>query len=226
MTSCDLFERKSLLALEQGQEIGPHIDTCPDCQRARAEYDSLTHMVQGLGADARPEQGWQDEVFARIRRRAARRWRWRPAFAVPLAAAAVVAALLIIRPPESTAPAPPMIAAEIRPGSGGAIMRGTSAQPGDVLVLRASTGSSAHAELRVYLADRILLLSCSDAPPCRRVGDALGAEFILGAMGTYQPALFLSGEPLPAGGLGLDADAGVILQTGGRVELSDPIDVR
>lgn len=220
---CERFEHEGLLALEQGRDLDPHFDTCADCLEARAAYENLFRAISEAGADDAPAPQWQAGVWARIaRRQERRRKRWWsgwlvPGWLVPAGmAAAVVATLFAVL--VTRAPSGLELTLSIEPGP--AVRRGTEAQPGDRLVLSATTDGAAHAELRVYRDDAELILRCSDEPPCRRRGDRLRASVVLPAVGTYQPLVLVSEAPLPAAGsAGLDADAAAALASGARAEL-------
>jgi hypothetical protein len=142
---------------------------------------------------------------------------------VPALVAAGIVATVALRFGPLAPPAGLQVAVEPGPG----VRRGAEAQPGDRLLLEARSGGGAQAELRVYRDDHELVLRCSTQPPCRRRGDTLRATLTLPAVGTYQPLLLLSDQPLPAPTAGgLDADAGVALEAGARVELGEAVRVR
>ncbi len=218
--TCDRFEREGLLRLEQELPLDPHFDSCPACREARAAYQRLGAEIAAAAADHEPPPYWQTRVWARIESRAARRRRRRWFLWLAPPAAAVMAIALRI------GMLAPGVGLEVTVEPGDSVRRGVAAQPGDRLVLEAHTDGAPNAELRLYRADRELVLRCSTAAPCERRGDHLRASIVLPAIGSYQPLLLLSREPLPAPtSAGLDRDAEAALATGARVELGDEIRV-
>lgn len=228
MRACDRFEREGLLLLEQGLPLAPHFDACPDCREARAAYRRLTERLAAADAGLEPPPRWQAGVWAEIARRSeARRRRRRAWWLAPAGAAAALAAVLILRPGAPPAPAGLGVTLEPRGGSPAEpAWRGGEARPGDRLILEAATGGDRFAELRIYRDDAELVLRCSEEAPCVRDGDELRAAFELPAVGSYQPLLLVSDDPLPPPAAGLDADAGRALAAGARVELGDEVRVR
>lgn len=220
--TCDRFEREGLRQLQEGGPLDSHFDTCPDCLRARDEYQRLVEDLSGLGTGEEPPPQWQARTWARIERRsAARRRRGRWLFwLAPAATVAAAVVVLLLRPPAAVSPL------EVTVEHGATTSRGATARPGDRMILRAAAGDAAFAELRVYRDDAELVLRCSTEEPCRRRGDTLEAAFVLPAVGSYQPLLLLAEVPVPpptSGGLDDDADAA--LAAGVRVELGDEVHV-
>jgi hypothetical protein len=141
---------------------------------------------------------------------------------VPSGLAAALLAVVLLWP---SPPGLPGITVAVEPGKG-PVRRGVEAQPGDRLVLRATTGGARHAELRVYRNDVDLVFRCSEATPCERSGRTVSATVVLETVGTYQPLLLTSVSPLPAPTAGsLDADAGSALEAGAQVELGEEVTV-
>jgi hypothetical protein len=233
-TLCDRFEREGLLRMEQGLPLDPHFDTCERCLAARAEYDWLHAGIRDLDSaqTGRANTGrtdWQARVWAGVARANERRapWRrWRSwLLAAPLAAAAAALLVLLFSGPGS-GPAGPALAYAVRaPAQGAEPMRGGHARPGDVLDLQARTGGAAHAELRVY-GDRggddlVLILRCTDQPPCTRRGDDIEASVRLEQRGPYRIVFLHGPQPLPEPGAGLDDDLPRARAAGAAIELRE-----
>lgn len=231
MSGCDRFELEGLLALEQNRPLPKHCLTCPQCQKELESYqklkqalaDNIPHPASAdVQASLEPPSDWRERTWEAIegrqkQRSFARRW-------IPATAAVAAALLLLILLPTRRGPAPFSFHQEIL--SEGSVRRGESAQPGDRLILRATTGGAAHAELRVYRDERDLVLRCSSEPPCILNGDRLEANLVMESLGSYQPLVLLSEQPIPAPSSGLDADAGAAAAVGARVELGQAVQVR
>jgi hypothetical protein len=110
--------------------------------------------------------------------------------------------------------------------AGAPARRTTDAQPGERLVLKASTGGAARFELRVYLNDRSLVLRCSTQPPCQAGSGALQARLALVARGAYQPVLVTSPRAIPEPRGSLDEDSGAALDQGAQVVLGAEVVVK
>jgi hypothetical protein len=121
-------------------------------------------------------------------------------------------------------PSPALEVVVERGGAG--VRRGSDAQPGDLLQIRAETGSARHVELRVYLRDTVILLRCSGEPPCERDGHVLSATLRLESIGPHQPVLVHSERPLPEASSALDDDMGAVRRAGGDYVLGREIAVR
>lgn len=222
--SCDRFEREGLLALERGEPLDPHFDTCPDCVAARAAYERLGLALGRLHAEAEPPAGWEARVRQAIEARTSRRGSWLKWWlAVPAMVAAGLVAVVLLQPPPSSQ----RLALAVQVQAGEVVRRGTEAHPGDRLEISAQTAGAEHAELRVYRNDRGPLLVCSGESPCRRKGDVLEASFVLPSVGRYQVLLLASASQLPTGSTGtLDGDAGRALAAGAKVELGPEVEAR
>ncbi|HEX4962488.1 MAG TPA: hypothetical protein VF173_16760 [Thermoanaerobaculia bacterium] len=226
MSRCDRFETEGLLLVEQELPLGEHFSTCPDCLAARAAHERLRARIAALGEEDEPPVGWQARVWERIDQRRERRrrgWAW---WLVPAAVgvAASLAALFLISPPGGL---PPGLRVEIQTGT--TIHRGGrvgEAQPGDLLLLAATTGGARHAELRVYRNDTELVLRCSTESPCLRRGEEMRATVLLDVVGRYQPLLILAKKPLPSPAPDLEKDTSAALAAGADVKLAREIVVR
>jgi hypothetical protein len=216
--ACDRFERDGLLQQEGDGALDEHFAACPDCRKARAAYERLQQTIAAGGSVHEPPPGWQQRVWSAIERHPPRRraWRW----TLPAALAAGLAIVLLW-------PRPPAVSLEsaLEPPRD-AIRRGQDTPLGTRLTLHAAGGGAAHVELRVYFNETGLFLRCSGEPPCRREGDRLVASAVLDKVGSYQPVLLVSEQPLPAPSSTLDRDAGAALAAGARVEMGREIRVR
>lgn len=225
MTACRRFEEEALLRLEKGLPLDEHFASCPDCLSARDAYERLGEEISAAGTGLDPHVAWQADVWAALdaRRRSRPRGRSWWLLAPVAAAAGLAAVVLFLRPPPPAA----LIALDVAViGGEGPARRGTEAHTGDRLHLRAATGGAAHAELRVYRGERVLLLRCSTEPPCRRRGPVLEADVELPSIGSYQPLLLTSERPLPEPGAGLDSDVDAVLTAGGEATLGTEVEVR
>ena len=241
MTTCQRFEEEGLLQLEQGVPLDAHFGSCPDCQAARASYERLTHDIGALER-LEPPDGWQQRVWERVGdskpttslsegklvradfvHRPRQRWVWAAGFGM---AAAVFVAILL---PRLQQPGSPTLQTEVHAGTGptrrGAFVPGSPVVLGNVLQLSATAPGARYVELRVYRNADQLILQTS------RVGDAaadeiLRAAFLLDAVGNYQPALFISDEPIPPPSGSPDADYAAARTAGAEIILGSPISVR
>ena len=144
--TCDPY-REAMLSLgaaaltstrrQELRELLTHIEQCPDCRRAAAEYEELLEVL-GAGREQtgkmEPTGGWvafeermQTAVAGHSQRHEPMteksgpweiRWRWRVAAALMLAAGLGIAAGIVLRPPGATssvvAPGHPVDAAMVR----------------------------------------------------------------------------------------------------------------
>lgn len=165
---CAHFEREGLARQEAGLP-DPHVDTCADCQAARATYRRMTDALAGVGAELRPRAGWEDAVLAKVRAPAPRRRGLYAAVGVALMAAAI--ALVVLRRPER-----PREVASIDRVQSGTIVRGGGETwtAGDAI-----WAVSGRAGAVWIYRDRALVSTCdlaSIAPPaCVRHGDGVRA---------------------------------------------------
>lgn len=63
--TCQRFEEEGLLALERGESLDAHFETCPECLEARAAYDRLKGRL-AEPPSWNPPAGWQDDVWRAI----------------------------------------------------------------------------------------------------------------------------------------------------------------
>jgi hypothetical protein len=239
MSGCDRFEREAILRLEQGLPLDAHFDTCPDCRDAQATYQRLKGAIARAGSDLGPPAGWEDRVWQEVQRRhrpsATPRWSYLPWAAAAALAAAVGAPFILkgLRPEPTDALS---IRIEVQRQSP-QVLRGregaarqpwdaTTVQPGDQLSVEATVGDVAFNELRVYLNDEDLVLSCSGDPPCERRGDRLQAMTTMSSVGRYQAVVLSSASPIPPpSGEGLDVDAGRAGRAGASIRLAREVRV-
>jgi hypothetical protein len=214
---CDRFAREGLLCLERGLPLAAHFDDCPECRAAREQHERLRAGITGLSGTHTGRADWQARVWAgRDRRRArrARRWLW-------LMAPAVAAAAAVLFFMGRSGPDGPILSYTIQRGDQGATsLRSDHVQPGDTLVVRAVAGD-ARAELRLYRADRALVLRCSEEPPCARRGDLLLASVPMDERGRYQIVFLRADRPPPEPTGELDRDIAAARRAGATVELRE-----
>src|SRR5262249_15949993 len=224
MSQCLRFATEAILRLEQNPPRADHFATCPECLAARAAYDRLREEIAALGERQEAPEHWKARVWEAIEERRRSRSRWLPWTLVPVGLAAALALFFV---PQITrqSPSPASLTVEVQ-AQHAVIRRGTEAQPGDRLMLRATTGGTLNAELRVYGNDRELVLRCSNEPPCTRQDDKLRAALNLDTVGTYQPVLLISRRPLPRSACCLEEDTSAALAAGAEVELGQEIVVR
>jgi hypothetical protein len=199
---CERFETEGLLALERGDTLEPHFDTCPDCLEARAAYARLEAQLVEAGRAWVPPPDWEARVFARVAQTesAPRRslWRWLVP-ALGLASAVVVGLVLMRSGPGGAGVGPPVVELGVERGT--QQMRGDAPRPGDTLVLRARVENGETAAVRVYRNDRTLVFACHDEPGCERTrgdeADEVLVRVSLAAPGEYR-ALVVVGFEGPA----------------------------
>jgi hypothetical protein len=223
--SCDRFERERLAAVEDGAVPDEHEQACADCTEARRRYLGIGELVAAAGADRELPAAWFDATLAMIRARSQRRRRQRllVGAAGMFAAAAAAAAAVLWWPHHADPDAPPLLA--IRIDRSGAPLRGSAPHPGDLLVVRGQAAGRRHMELRVYRADREVVLRCATEPPCHPSGDAVEAGVALIEAGRYRAVLLSTDRPLPPADATLDQAAAQVSEEGGTATLSEPIDV-
>lgn len=235
MTACTRFEQEGLLALERGEPLDPHFETCEDCLRVRAAHRVLASRLAALGAEDRPPAGYEARILARIaaERRAepptaSRPWRVWPL--VSAVAAAAVLAVWLAHGSDESSPGPslrPSLVVDVAASQAGSVMRGRgSAKPGDRLLVHAATGGLPHAELRVWQVGEGLLVRCSDGPPCRRSAGAIDADLVVATRGDYEVILVVSERGLAAPRRSLEEDVVALEAAGAHLERGERILVR
>lgn len=222
MTRCNRFEREGLVAIERGETLDAHFDSCEDCRQARESYRELTRDIRATATTLAPPDDFQARVLAEIerRQRRARHRRWMGGAA---AAVAVAAAIALLWRGDGAPRTQPRVALEQSIESSGRAVRGVSAKPGDVLVLRAEVGDEP-AELRVYGEAGGLVLRCTEAPPCARAGGRLGARVELSVRGDYRAVVVVGDAGSPTGELG--ADVAALEAAGATVVIGESVQVR
>lgn len=262
--SCNRFEREGLLLLEEGEPLSEHFATCEDCLAARGAYERLQEGLRWVASEAEPSEDWQARTWRAIREqeedrsqegsaREGRRWwqvipgltavlpdgRASPSlagiFAYAVAALFLVAISLYLLN-RSPTPARLALAVSVEAAST-SVRRGDEAEPGDTLLLEASTRHGRYTEIRVYFNERRAVYRCAEGgsaapegPPaegsCEAEGGRLTGRLPLQARGAYQPMLLVSEAPLPAAQGGLDSDVGLAVDSGARVVLGAGVTVR
>ncbi len=131
--------------------------------------------------------------------------------------------VVMVLPPGAMAPS---LDVTVEP-SGRQVLRGTQAQPGDVLSLSAARGEHAHASLWVFRDGR-LAFACGSgvASACAEQAGRLTAEVPMDATGSYQPVLVLSERPLsPEEGAEAAEQMELAAQAGAQVLHAESVDV-
>jgi hypothetical protein len=170
-------------------------------------HERIERAIAGLGTEHEPPVGWEARVLAASTPK--RRW-W--LVAVPaLALAAVIAIVIGVRGD----PAPKPFALAVAIEASGAVVRGTTAKPGDTVQATASGGAGHHA-VWIYRGDRELVVACTGAKPCRAT---------LASVGTYTVVALIAKQPLPAPRGSLDDDLAAAL-SGGASHTTQKIEVR
>ena len=224
-SECRRYEEEGLLLQLSGQPLGPHFTECADCLKAQAAYGKVQQGLSQANAEENAgDRQWEAKVWAEIRRREAKKTQrrlWPFAAASAVAFAAVV--VMVVLPTAATAPS---LDVGVQP-SRQQTLRGTQAQPGDVLTLSAQRGEHAHAVLWVFRDGR-LAFACggTSAPACDEQAGKLTAEVPMEAVGQYRPVLVLSQQPLKLEE-GADAAAQLELaaQAGAQVLRGESVDV-
>jgi hypothetical protein len=219
---CDRLERERLIAVEDGAPPDEHELTCADCTEARRAYQRVGELVAGAGAGRELPAAWFDATLAMIQSRPRRR---RQRFVIGAAAMVAAAAAAVMLWPRSHANPDTAPVLAIRIDRSGAPLRGSAPHPGDLLVLHARGVGRRYLELRVYRADREVVLRCADELPCRPSGDAVEARIALVEAGRYRAVLLCSDRALPPAEATLDQAASQVSEAGGVATLSEPIDV-
>lgn len=171
-----------------------------DRERDDRAHARIEAELGKLGAELSPPAGWQARVLSAVaappRRR---RWWW---LALPAAAAAAALAIVLwlsLRPPAR--PDVQLAVAIVRPG---AVVRGDTANVGDVVTARA-LGDAPHRAVWIFRDKRELVLACPGAARCRAAGGALIATATLELPGSYAIVALASSAPIPAPTASYDA---------------------
>lgn len=205
---CERWETDGLLALERGEPLDAHFETCPDCLAARRAGEAVIDQLMQASAGWQPPGDWEARVFARIaREQPARRFAWWQVLFPVLAAAGL--AIWLVRPGTpgagtETGAAPLGLSLSVVDAA--QVVRGETPKPGDALSLRVATGGAAHVALRVYRDDRTLVFACGHADACPRTADAVVTQVKMDAPGEYRTLLIGGAAAVPAPAGSLDAD--------------------
>lgn len=221
--TCDRLERERLIAIAGGAPPDEHEQACADCTQARLTYQRVGERVATAGAGRELPAAWFDATLAMIQSRSRRRRRQRLAIAAAGMAAAAAAALVLWPHRDASPEIAPLLAIHI--DRSGAPLRGSAPHPGDLLVLRGHGIGRRYLELRVYRADREVVLRCADELPCRPHGDVVEASVALAEAGRYRAVLLSSDRALPPPDATLDQAAAQVSDAGGVATVSEPIDV-
>jgi hypothetical protein len=160
-------------------------------------HERIERAIAGLGSEYEPPAGWEARVLAAAAPK--RRW-W--LIAVPAAVALAAVIIIVIGLRGSSTPRPLALAVAIE--ASGAVVRGTTAKPGDTVLATASGGTGERA-VWIYRGDRELVVACSGAKPCRAM---------LATVGTYTVIAVTARTPLPAPTGSLDDDLAAALAAG------------
>jgi hypothetical protein len=228
VSACRRFEKEALERLERGLPLDPHFERCPDCRTAGEEYRRLQERLEQSPSAAEPPDGWQDRVWQEIDddvKPPGTNWK---RYSL-LAAAAAVVIFLVFNPEivRRLMPLSKTIQIAIVPLQGQTLRTEGEAKLGDLLAIESRVGNNKYYELRVYRHDRELVLQCSDDPPCvlKWFGN-VEASVKLDTIGTYQPVLLISDNPLPDPVPDLDDDARRAADSGAEVLLGKQIRIR
>ncbi|HSN25367.1 MAG TPA: hypothetical protein VLT45_03755 [Kofleriaceae bacterium] len=170
-----------------------------------------------LGDEHEPPVGWEARVLAATAERSRRRW-W--LLAIPAIALSAAIVLLLSWPRH---PAPERLALAISLDRGGPVVRGTSAQVGDVL--RATARGGAYRAVWIYRSDSQLVVACPGGAGCHSDGTALTATAKLDAVGDYSIVVLAADAALPAPHGALDQDVAAAARGGAQYQIA-PISVR
>ncbi len=229
MSACDRFENEGLVRFVAGEPLDAHVESCPDCRLALADYQALASALAKAGEAFAPPGDWEAKVWARIQRQQdVRRRPWGIFLGVGAATAALAVFLAnSMGGPEvlsfstvqvERGPGAPLRGGPSRPGEV------QSAAPGDVLHLVAKVPRGKVADLRVYRGADQLVFQCATATACIRTRDTLEARVKLDRAGTYRSVALAADGKLPEATGNLDADTAAGMRAGSASE-SPPIEV-
>ena len=222
MSACSRFEDEALTRLEAGLALDDHFSTCPDCLAARRTYEQIQAGIRSLGSDQEPAEGWEGQVWQRIRAQGARSRPRLPWWLTLPVAAALVVAVLIGR----QAPVDPGLRLTVQvEHDEGQARRGDAARPGDRLTVSVTLPPTRYALLRIYQNESRLFCETSVQSDARR-SVVLRSTCLLESAGRYQILALAADQPLPATLQSPDRDAGAALAMGARVQLGPDIDVQ
>lgn len=175
------------------------------------------------GDEHAPRPGWQARVLAATASPPPRR-RWWLAAAPALAAAAAVV-LWWTWPRGAAAPAPPApIELALVLDRGGAVVRGSSAEVGDVMHATARGGGGFRG-VWIYRNDRELIAACPGGGSCKETADAMTATVPLRVIGRYSIVVLSADVALPSPAGVLDEDLAAAAKAGARYQI-EPLSVQ
>ena len=160
--------------------------------------DRIEQAIRGLGAEHEPPAGWEARVLAATAERSTRRW-W--LLAIP---AIAVAAVIVLAIGLRSDPEPQALALAITIEDSGAVVRGSTAKPGDT-VQATARGGAGHRAVWIYRGDRELVVACPGDAPCRTR---------LATVGTYTVIALTAKTALPVPTGSLDDDLAAALTAG------------
>jgi hypothetical protein len=221
--TCDRMQGERLIAVEDGAPPDDHELACADCAEARRKYLRIGELTAGAHAGRELPSAWFDATLAMIEARPQHRRRRRLAIGAAGLLTAAAALAVLLWPRHHGGDTAPVLA--VRIDRGGAPLRGSAPHPGDLLVVRARAEGRRHIELRVYRADRELVLRCAEGLACSPSGDSVDASVALAEAGRYRALLLATDRELPPPDATLDQAAAQVGDHGGVATLSEAIDV-
>jgi len=220
--SCERLRGDRLAGFDDGADPDEHERSCPDCIEARRSDRRVGDLIAGAHADRELPAAWFDATLAKIQAGPPRRARRGVVVGIAGVAAALAAIWLLWSRQDARDSAPQLIA---RLDRGGESLRGNAPRPGDRLVVHARGARRRYLELRVYRADRELVLRCAADVACRPSGDVVDATVTLHEAGRYRAVLLCSDQALPPADATLDQAAAEVSKQGGVAVLSEPFDL-
>jgi hypothetical protein len=184
-----------------------------DADRDARAHARIEAALGELGAELSPPVGWQARVLAAVAAPPRRRRWW---LALPAALAAAALALVLWRALRPPARADVQLAvAVVRPG---AVVRGDTANVGDIVTARA-LGDAPHRAVWIFRDKRELILACPGSPRCRAADGALIATATLELPGAYAIVALASRAAIPAPTASYDASVAAAEAAGARVRV-------